>query len=164
MCASKFSFLDKQKLDAILPDLFAILHANMTLIAPTGNSYQADFVVWRSYIVPDLQNECRQIVLMYEGNTLAGFFRYCIHADSLMMEEIQIQKAFQGTGLFSAFYKWLVQQLPNNLLYVEAYAHKQNYKSQAVLEHLGLVRSGENKNGLSFRYKGDYADLLRKYS
>ena len=163
MCESKFSFLDKQHLDAFLPDLFAILHANMTLIAPTGNSYQADFAVWRSYIVPDLQNECRQIVLMYVGDTLAGLFRYCIHADSIMMEEIQIKKTFQGTGLFSAFYRWLIQKLPKNILYVEAYAHKQNYKSQAILEHLGLVKSGENKNGISFYYKGNYADLLHKY-
>ena len=163
MCEFRFSFLDKRYLDTFLPDLFAILHANMTLIAPTGNSYQADFAVWRSCIVPDLQNECRQIVLMYVGDTLAGFFRYCIHADSLMMEEIQIKKTFQGTGLFSTFYRWLIQKLPKNILYVEAYAHKQNYKSQAILEHLGLVKSGENKNGISFYYKGNYADLLHKY-
>lgn len=166
MCTSKFFFLDKQKLDVLLPDLFQILHSNMSLIAPTGNSYQEDLEVWRSYIVPDMQNEQRQIVLMYVDNTLAGFFRYSINVDtySLMMEEIQIKKAFQGTGLFSAFYKWLMQELPKDILYVEAYANKRNYKSQAILKHLGLVQLGENKNGLSFYYKGNYADLLCKYS
>ena len=80
-----------------------------------------------------------------------------------MMEEIQIIKAYQGTGLFSAFYKWLMKQLPQDVLYVEAYAHKQNHKSQMILEHLGLVRSGENKNGNCFYYKGNYGALRDKY-
>ena len=33
---------------------------------------------------------------------------------------------------------------------VEAFANKKNFKSQSVLEHLGLLRIGENKNGNSF--------------
>jgi len=166
MSASKFFLLDKQKLSDFLPDLFEILHFNMSLIAPTGNSYHEDLAIWRSYIVPDMQNEHRHIVLMYVDDTLAGFFRYYINIDShsLMMEEIQIKKEFQGTGLFSAFYRWLVQQLSEDILYVEAYANKMNHKSQAILVHLGLIRLGENKNGLSFYYKGNYADLLNKYS
>ena len=166
MNTSKFIFLDKQKLSVILHDLFEILHSNMSLIAPTGNSYHKDLEGWRSYVVPDMQKEHRQIVLMYVDDTLAGFFQYSINVDtySLMMEEIQIKKEFQGTGLFSALYKWLVQQLPKDILYVEAYANKKNHKSQAILVHLGLARLGENKNGLSFYYKGNYADLLNKYS
>lgn len=81
-----------------------------------------------------------------------------------MMEEIQIEKAFQGTGLFSEFYKWLLKQLPNDIENVEAYANKKNIKSQSILEYLGLVELGENKNGNSFYYKGKYVDLLNKYS
>ena len=49
-------------------------------------------------------------------------------------------------------------------MYVEAYANKKNLKSQSILKHLGLVESGENKNGNSFYYKGKYVDLLNKYS
>ena len=81
-----------------------------------------------------------------------------------MMEEIQIKKEFQGTGLFSKFYQWLVRQLPKDILYVEAYANKKNIKSQNILKYLGLVEAGENKNGNSFYYKGKYADIVDKYS
>ena len=161
----EFKFTDKSRIEHLLPDLFHILHSNMCLIAPTNNSYEDDFKIWCSYLIPSMNNEQRQIVLMYVDETLAGYFRYYINLDtnSLMMEDVQIIKEFQGTGLFSAFYKWLVKQLPNNLKSVEAYVSKRNLKSQGVLGYLGLVKLGENKNGNSFYYKGAYADLLKKY-
>jgi len=165
MSTGKFLFLDKQKLENYLPQIFRILHSNMSIIAPTNNSYEKDFEIWSSYLIPAMQKEPRQIVLMYVGNKLVGYFQYYINSDtdSLMMEEIQIIKDFQGVGLFSEFYKWLIKSLPKNIMYVEAYANKKNIKSQGILKHLGLVELGENKNGNSFYYKGKYADLLNKY-
>ena len=166
MSMGEFLFLDKQKLDVFLPRLFEILHSNMSLIAPTDNSYDEDYEIWSSHIIPAIQKEQRQIVLMCVESELVGYFQYYINndTDSLMMEEIQIAKEFQGTGIFSAFYKWLVEQLPNDVESVEAYANKKNLKSQSILKHLGLVELGENKNGNSFYYKGAYVDLLNKYS
>lgn len=162
----EFVFLDRQKLDAYLPVLFRILHSNMNLIASTNNSYNDDYEIWCACIVPAMQKEQRQMVLMYAESKLAGYFQYYINANtnSFMMEEIQIKKEFQGTGLFSEFYKWLIQQLPQDISYVEAYALKQNHKSQAILKHLGLIQSGENKNGNCFYFKGQYAELMGKYS
>lgn len=148
-------FLDKQKLGDILSDIFEILHSNMSLIAPTNNSYKDDFEMWSSYLISAMQKEQRRIVLMYVDNKLSGYFQYYINKDtvSLIMEEIQIKKEFQGTGIFSEFYQWLVKKLPKDIESVEAYSNKNNFKSQAVLEHLGLVKMGENKNGNSFYYK-----------
>ena len=162
----EFKFADKLQIEQLLPDLFRILHSNMSIIAPTNNSYEDDFEIWSSYIIPAIQKEQRQIVLMYVECKLVGYFQYYINVDinSLKMEEIQIAKEFQGTGLFSEFYNWLIKSLPKNIMYVEAYANKKNIKSQSILKHLGLVESGENKNGNSFYYKGKYADLLNKYS
>lgn len=161
----KFSFLPKEKTNQYLPDLFRILHSNMSLIAPTGNSYDADYEIWCSNIIPAIQKEQRQIVLMYVDDNLVGYFQYYINVEtnSLMMEEIQIIKEYQGTGIFNAFFRWLVRQLPKDILYVEAYAHKNNIRSQGILNYLGLTESGENNNGNSFYYKGRYADLLSKY-
>ena len=104
--------------------------------------------------------------MMSVESELVGYFQYYINGDtkSLMMEEIQIKKELQGTGLFFEFYKWLVEQLPKNIVFVEAYANKKNLKSQSILKHLGLVEVGENKNGNSFYYKGKYADILGRYS
>ena len=165
MNVSEFVYLDKQKTDEYMEQLFKILHSNMSLIAPTGNSYNEDFEMWSTAIIPALEKEQRQIILMYVDNDLAGYFQYYINADtnSFVMEEIQIQKVYQGSGLFTEFYKWLLKQIPKNIMYVEAFANKKNHKSQVILTHMGLVQIGENKNGNSFYYKGDYADLLSKY-
>ena len=110
----EFKFADKLRIEQSLPDLFRILHSNMSLIAPTNNSYDEDYEIWSSFIIPAMQKEQRQIVLMCVGSKLIGYFQYYINNDtsSLMMEEIQIKKGFQGTGLFSKFYQWLVGQLP----------------------------------------------------
>ncbi|MBE6687134.1 MAG: hypothetical protein E7591_07890 [Ruminococcaceae bacterium] len=162
----KFVLVDKRETDVFLSELFKILHSNMSMIAPTNNSYDTDFKTWSSNIIPAMQKQNRQIVLMYVNDTLVGYFQYYINTDtnSLAMEEIQIDKAFQGTGLFSEFYRWLVKQIPDNIENVEAYANKRNFKSQDILVCLGLDKLGENKNGNSFYYKGRYADLLNKYS
>lgn len=162
----EFKFADKLRIEQLLPDLFRILHSNMSLIAPTNNSYDEDYEIWSSFIISAMQKEQRQIVMMCVESKLVGYFQYYINdnTNSLMMEEIQIVKTMQGTGLFSEFYKWLVEQLPKNTVFVEAYANKRNIKSQNILKHLGLVESGENKNGNSFYYKGKYEDLLNKYS
>ena len=161
-----FRYADKFRIEHLLPDLFRILHSNMSLIAPTNNSYYEDYEIWSSFIIPAMQNEKRHIVLMFVKSKLVGYFQYYINDDknSLMMEDIQIKKEMQGKGLFSELYKWLVEQLPNGILYVEAYANKKNIKSQNILKYLGLVEAGENKNGISFYYKGKYADILGKYS
>ena len=80
-----------------------------------------------------------------------------------MMEEIQIKSKYHGSGIFRSFYSCLISQLPKDIRYVEAYSHKNNVKSQRILEHLGLTQCGENKNGNSYHYKGDYAVLSEKY-
>lgn len=158
-----FQYADKQHIEEILPCLFDILHSNMSILAPTGNTYEHDRKEWTSHIIPAMQREHRQIVLMFADHELAGYFQYDIRSDSLMMEEIQLRKSVQGTGLFHLFYSWLIQKLPAGIQYVEAYSKKNNHKSQGILEHLGLRKSGENKTGTSFYYKGDYAILLQKY-
>ena len=80
------------------------------------------------------------------------------------MEEIQIIKAYQGKGLFSAFFFWLIQVLPRGIETVEAYASKKNSRSQSILAHLGLKQIGETENGNCYHYKGDYTSLSEKYS
>lgn len=159
----QFIYADKQNIEEILPCLFDILYSNMSIIAPTGNTYENDLKEWLSNIIPAMQKEPRQIVLMLADCELIGYFQYYICSDLLMMEEIQIKKGYQGTGLFHLFYSWLIEKLPKSLKQVAAYSNKNNCKSQGVLEHLGLRKSGENRNGNFFYYKGDYAVLLQKY-
>ena len=158
-----FTFADKENVRDILPGIFKILHDNMSIISPTGSAYEEDFAVWRGYIIPAMQEEHRQMVLMLCDGDLAGYFQYNIRGDSFMMEEIQIKPEYQGTGLFSELYRWLENELPAGIFSVEAYSNKNNVKSQKILEHLGLRRIGENKSGSSYFYRGTCLELWKSF-
>ncbi len=159
----KIDILRKTDAESVLPELFEILHYNMSRIAPTGNSYEEDFSMWISCIKPALEKEPRQILLLRDEERLAGYFQYYINNGIFMMEEIQFRDPYKGTGLFAELYRYLVKVIPEDTIFVEAYANKRNEKSIAVLTHLGLEIIGENKNGISFHFRGRYENLVRRY-
>ena len=132
MCASKFLFLDKQKLDEYLPELFEILYTNMNSIVPTGNAYDEDFSLWKPGIISEMQKNERKIVLMYVDGMLAGYFRYCVYSDtaSLVMEDIQIKALYRGKyNIFRTLYGFVLEHINDDIHFVEAYANKINKKS-----------------------------------
>ena len=155
----EFEFLNREKINSALPELFKVLHGNMSLIAPTGGTFDEDFAIWQEYIIPAVREEQRQIVLMYCGGKLAGYFQYDTGGGVFMMEEIQIKPEYQGTGLFRELYRWLGDKIPGDVTYVEAYSNKENLKSQGILERLGLRRIGESKSGDSYHYMGNCRGL-----
>lgn len=159
----RFEFADKTKPLPLLYSLFDILHTNMNAISPSPKSYDAALEDWLSELLVALKKDRRQIVLMYDGEELVGYFQYYTTEDTLMMEEMQIVKDHQGTGLFGIFFARLLPQLPEDLKSVEAYTNVKNMRSQKILKHLGLSpdrRIGDDM----FHYKGEYAELLRRYS
>ena len=79
-----------------------------------------------------------------------------------MMEEIQVGNAWQGSGIFGALYLWLLPRLNSTIKIVEAYAHEKNSTSVAILEHLGLRK--QSQEGVFCFYRGEYGDLVKKYS
>ena len=160
----RFEYAGKADLPALMPRLFEILHANMSIIAPTGNVYEDDFEDWCAKVYPALTTTVREIVLMYDETNIIGYFQYYVNGGVFMMEEIQIKQEYQGAGVFSALYSWLMQRLPAALQTVEAYANKLNEKSQGILTHLGLSQIGENKGGSCYHYRGDYKNLRDKYN
>ena len=155
--------LDKSQKGSVLPHLFDILHSNMSKIAPTGNSYEEDLSFWLSCVSPALDKEPRRILLIYDGEILAGFFQYFVNNGLFMMEEIQFCDAYKGSGAFRELYAYLTGVIPENTELVEAYANKSNYKSIEILRHLGLEIIGDNKNGVSYHFRGRYENILRKY-
>ncbi len=160
-----FKYMDKRKIENYLPKMFEVLYSNMSLIAPTNNSYEADFQIWVSHITSALHETYRETILLYADFEFVGYFRYSLNSgtQSFLMEDIQIKSEFQGAGLFSSCLRWLVNQLPENILCVEAYADKRNNRSRAIMEHLGLKCKGENKNGISLHYIGDYSKFYSKF-
>ena len=159
-----FKYADKSNIEELLPKLYDILHTNMSYIAPTGNTYETDRRLWLESVAPAMKKEQRQIILMYVDEELAGFFQYYVNNELFMMEEIQIKAWYHGTGLFRQFFAWLVKESPVDLKYVEAYAHKSNLKSRAILECLGLSKVGENKQNTLLHYRGYYRLFFKNFS
>ena len=155
--------LDKSRKDLILPQLFAIMHTNMSEIAPIGNSYEENLSFWLSCVSSELEKESRRILLIYDGDEIAGFFQYFVNNGLFMMEAIQLRDRYKGTGVFGELYAYLTRVLPKDTEFVEAYANKGNHKSIAVLNHLGLEIVGENKSGISYHFRGRYETILRRY-
>lgn len=159
-----FRFSEQSKLKEVLPACFDILYSNMSLIAPTGNTQDEDYRIWLTNMIPTMQGEQCETVLIYEETKMVGYFRYHISGSLFVMEDIQFQKAYQGRGMLSLLFTWLIPQLPAELLTVEAFSHKNNQRVHGILAHLGLKNCGENKNGISYHFQGNYGVLKEKYN
>ncbi len=154
-----FSVLNKEIFDNVSADLFEILHSNMSVIAPLGESYEDDKKMWISSITDALQNPQRNIILITHLSEIIGFFMYSISNDLLKMEEIQFKADYHGKGIFNELYFYAFTLIPDNVKFVEAFANKPNLKSQGILTHLKLKITGENHNGNCWRFYGLYDDL-----
>ena len=160
MSRISFCFFDWAQSEDILPQMFDILFTNMSKIAPTGNSYEDDKQMWLSAIT-SVQGKEKQILLMYVGEFLAGYFQYRIDRDTMLIEEIEIAPDYQRTVLFYHFLKFIADILPKDIVYVSAYINKRNLNSQQIAEKLGMKIVGENKNGRSWRYQGEWIYFKR---
>lgn len=151
----RFELMDKSRAAELLPELFALMYDNMAEIAPTGESYEADLAEYVDNVFPALEKSARQIVLITDDETLIGFFQYYVNETTFMMEEIQLRRQYQGKGVFRSLYRFLRPLVPEAVPFVEAYSHKNNVRSQRILEHLSLECIGENKSGNCLHYRGD---------
>lgn len=158
-----FDFLAKSDKDKLLPMIFEILYSNMSVIAPTGNEREADYQCWYGAVSAGLERDARQIILIYDDDRIIGFFQYYVNETTFMMEEFQLLREYQGKGIFQRMYAFLYDIIPESTLYIEAYSQKPNLKSQGILKHLGLNVVGENKNGISYHFRGDCREVLSKY-
>ena len=157
------SFFNKKDDKAVLPQLFHLLCENMRQIAPTGNTPEQDFQIWMRSIVPALEQNERDILLIKCNHRIIGYFQYSIKGTSFLMEEVQLARAYWGSGAFAALFCFLASIVPDYVTVVKANASKKNLKSQAILEHLGLKRTGESKNGNSYCYAGSCKEMFEKY-
>ena len=156
-----FSFrnIDKRDMDNIAPELFRILSENMSAIAPTGNSFDDDYQMWSSYVLSDdFWTSDRKIVMMLSNDEIVGYFQYCVHGDILTVEEVEIEEKYQRTALFGRFLRYIKDNMPPGVRYIEAYVNKLNSNSHRITTKLGFKIVGENKNGKSWHYRLDLND------
>lgn len=158
-----FEYLNKSDFSVFAQPIFNILADNMTLIAPTGNSLEDDFILWSDAVSDGLKREERQIILIKDNANLIGFFQYYTNADTFMMEEIQFKSEYQGKGVLRELYGFILNNIRNDLKFIEAYANVNNQKSIGILEKFGLSNIGLKKNGHSYHFKGNFVDLIKWY-
>lgn len=148
-----------------IDEMFSVLYDNMSKIAPTGCTRAEDYEVWSKNVVPVWEDGRRKVVLIFCGDELCGFFQYAVYGETFRMDEIQFKAEVQGSGLFGELYRYLVREVvPPQTKYAEAYSHKKNIKSQQILAHLGLTAVGENANGNSLHFRGEYKTIFEMYS
>lgn len=158
-----FEYLKKADFATVSSVIFNILADNMEKIAPTENTREEDYKCWYEGVSNGLKRDERQIVLIKNADSIIGFFQYYINNDTFMMEEIQFKIEYQGSGIFRQLYAFLIENIRNDLEFVEAYANVNNQKSIAILKKLGLQTIGMNKNGNSYHFRGNYSDLIKWY-
>lgn len=150
----KFLPLETGECEIVLPALFQILYSNMNAIAPSPYDYEEDREAWMGYLIPALEQGTK-ILLMYAGDTLAGYFQYRIAGDTLYADEVEVRREYQKTFLFYRFCQYLRENLPEEIRFVSSYVNKGNRNSIAIHEKLGMVRTGENEKGTSWCYLGE---------
>ena len=131
-------------------------------IAPSGVSYEEEREEWLSAVGPALDKAPRQIVLIYDGVSLAGYFQYYVNGGIFMVEEIQLVPEYQGTTLFCALFRFLGEVLPDGIETLAAYAHKSNIRSQRIMKKLGMVQTGEDQGDFCY-FKGDFPRLAARF-
>lgn len=159
-----FRKMNCEDVSIYIREMYDILYQNMSKIAPTGNTYEEDFELWSKHAVDYWSSGQCQVILVFSVGKLCAYFQYALINSTFVMEEIQFKASYQSKGLFTELYRYLIDIIPPQTKYTEAYANKKNKKAQAILKHLGLEITGENKSGSSFHFRGSYAILREQYS
>ena len=146
-----FTRLNKEDKEQWLPQLFDLFYENMQAIVLSDLPYEQEKQQWLGEVSPALEKAPRKIVLCFVNDTLAGYIQYYINQNLLMIEEIQIAKAYQSTTLFYSLCKYLVAALPADLETIEAFALKQNLNSRNLMQKLGMTQIDEDENFVHLR-------------
>ena len=147
----KFEFLDKSAFPQTAQVLFDILYGNMSVIAPSGQSRSEDEATWKNAVREGLRGDNRRIVLIKDGEDIAGFFQYYVNASAFMMEEVQLKEKYQGKGILRELYGFLMPHIPEETPRVEAFADLRNARSMDILLKMGLLPVSEEGGLCKFR-------------
>ena len=156
-----FPFLEKEHKDEWLPQLFDLFYANMHTVAPTHLPYAEEKAQWLNNVSPALEKPPRKIVLCFVGGALAGYVQYYVRNDLLMVEELQLKKAYHGTGVLLRLLQYLDSVIPESVKTIEAYAHKRNLRSQTLMHKLGMREIPEPDGSPFVHFQGE-TQRLRK--
>ena len=140
------TFLNKDDFSTLAPALFTILDENMS--AYSSMSYGE----WYAAVSDGLLAPGRQILLVHNNGHLAGFLQFYTNPKLLMLEELQIAPQYQGkVNFLGRLYGFLLEHIPAELDYVEAYVHPENTRSLQLQRKLGLEVIDQERPWLHLR-------------
>ena len=61
----RFRQMQNEDIAVFINEMFEILASNMNVIAPTGNSHDADFKIWSECVVPVWREGKRRVILIF---------------------------------------------------------------------------------------------------
>lgn len=155
-------FLNKETEMHLMEQLFDLLYENMLPIAPSGLCYEEEKQQWLSEVVPAMAKAPRQIVLILDGDTLAGYLQYYINNRLFMVEEIQLRKDCRSTSLFVALWKFMSRVIPEDTQTIEAYADPRNHVSRHLMEKLGMEPVKDSPYPHLLHFRGPLDRIFRK--
>lgn len=158
-----FVYLDKSKKNEILPALFDILYSNMSVIAPSGMSYDDEKREFLAEVSSAVEKAPRQVILCFVKEELAGFLMYYTRDDLLMIEEVQLSKKHQKTMLFYRLCSFFSDALPNNIEFVESFVHKSNIYSLSMQKKLGMEII-DFRNEKLYHLRGDAKAIRNRFA
>lgn len=159
----EFVMMQSEEFTTYENELFEILYSNMNELSPTGNSKEEDHKIWLHYFRKSITTDTK-VILILNDEELIGYFQYRIKEDTMYMDEIEIKKAYQHTGVFITLMHYVVNmQDTKNVRCAEAYVNKSNDSSNVVFTHWKFEIIGENSSGKSYLYRGDFLYLKQKY-
>ena len=156
--------INSQNLNEYAEFLFDILADNMTKIAPTQNSRDEDFKIWFTNLQQRLlENKSCVIAFLYHEN-IVGYLQYSVSKNTLIIEEVEISTKFLVKyNILGSAIKLLFEIAPENIVYIEAYANKNNKVSTQLLKKAGFEIIGTNKTKTSFLHRAVYSDLAKRF-
>lgn len=155
------AYLNKEDKELWLPHLFDLFYENISVVAPSGMTYEEERTEWLANVSPALDKAPRRVLLAMDGEQLAGYVMFYTRNDLLMVEEVQLRRDYQGGLLFLRLCRKLLTDLPDGICTVEAYAHRQNDRSIALMKRLGMAEVPEDSPFVHLR--GDAADLAAHF-
>lgn len=153
---------DKEKKAEYLPVLFDIFHENMQSFL-IGDDCGWEKSQWLREVGTALNKDCRKLILCTVDETPVGFLMYCISGAVLMVEELQISRDYRFSGVFKSMCRELSLQLPQNVRFIEAYAHRENLKSLRLMEKRGMSLVDPDKTSAYIHMQGSISPLLRLF-
>ena len=158
-----FVFLDKQRCGELLPVLFDILYENMRDIVPSGLSYEQEKIEWLAEVLPAMKKTPRQMVLIKDGDEVAGYCQYYVNSGILMVEELQLKARYQRTRALYRLCLFLKATVPTDTSWIEAYADRRNTVSQKLMQTLGMACVGQSHGGRLLHFRGEIQPLFARF-